>query len=98
MVWGCMSIHGLGDLVVVDGNMNHQKYIEVLESGLPPSIDNMFEDRNHQFIYQRDNVPCHRPRAAGTWLDFHNTPEGCNGLHRVQIPISSRIYGMICPN
>ena len=69
MVWGCISIHGVGELVLVDGNMNHQKYIDVLETGLLPSITNMFGDRNYPFVFQDDNAPCHRPRAVDDWLN-----------------------------
>ena len=55
MVWGCTSIHGLGELHIVEENMN-QKHIEVLESSLLPSIANMFGDRNHPFAFQDDNA------------------------------------------
>jgi len=72
MVWGCMSVHGLGELVVVEGNMDHRKYIDILETGLLPSIPNMFGDRNHPFIFQDDNAPCHRPRAVDDWLEQHD--------------------------
>ena len=82
MVWGCMSVHGLGELIVVDGNMDHRKYIGVLEKCLLPSIPNMFGDRCHPFIFQDDNAPCHRPRAVDDWLEDHN-------IRRVMWPAQS---------
>lgn len=32
MFWGCVSFTGLGDLVPVDGTMNNDKYLEVLNN------------------------------------------------------------------
>ncbi len=34
MVWGCMSIHGVGHLTVIDGNMDQFKYIDTLQKNL----------------------------------------------------------------
>jgi len=56
----------------------------------------MFGDRNHQFIYQDVHHAIGPGQLIRGWTT--TTSEGCNGLHRVQMPISSRIYGMICPN
>lgn len=82
MVWGCISIHGVGELAVVDGRLNHQGYIALLDEYLLPSIENMFGDRAHPFIFQDDNAPCHRPRAVDDWLDR-------NEIRRMQWPAQS---------
>ena len=43
MVWGCISIHGVGSLAVVEGNMDQNSYIScILEDNLMPSIEAMF--------------------------------------------------------
>jgi hypothetical protein len=31
MIWGCITYEGVGTLIVVDGNINAQKYIEVID-------------------------------------------------------------------
>jgi hypothetical protein len=32
MIWGCITYEGVGTLTVVDGNINAQKYIEVIDN------------------------------------------------------------------
>ena len=36
MVWGCMSVHGLGSLHIWKGSINAEEYIEVSEQHLLP--------------------------------------------------------------
>ena len=47
MVWGCMSIHGIGEIVVIDGKVHHVQCIDVLEHNLLLSVQNMFGEREH---------------------------------------------------
>ena len=82
MVWGCVSIHGVGELAIVAGNINHVKYIDVFESNLLPSVERMFGDRNHPLVFQDDTVPCHRPRAVDDWLDSQD-------IRTMQWPVQS---------
>ncbi len=37
MVWGCISAYGLGSLHVLEGTMNAERYIKVLEQSMLPS-------------------------------------------------------------
>ena len=69
MLWGCVSIHGPGNLVVVDGNMDQWRYIDTLEENLLPSVEAMFGDAQMPFIFQDDNAPCHRARTVNAWID-----------------------------
>jgi hypothetical protein len=34
MVWGCIGWDGVGHLVEVEGKMNAEQYVEILEAGL----------------------------------------------------------------
>lgn len=69
MVWGCISFHGVGQLVVVDGNLNSEGYIGILQEHLWQSVENMLGDRNMPFIFQHDNAPVHTARNVQAWLD-----------------------------
>jgi hypothetical protein len=42
MVWSCFTGKGLGPLVRVEGKMNHQGYINILENELFPFIQENF--------------------------------------------------------
>ncbi len=37
MVWGCISAYGMGSLHVLEGTMNAERYIKVLEQHILPS-------------------------------------------------------------
>lgn len=62
MIWACITWNGVGTLTVVDGNINAQKYIEILDSQLWPVVAAHFPDNN--YIYQDDNAPVHRARSV----------------------------------
>uniref|UniRef100_A0A3B3YD15 Uncharacterized protein n=1 Tax=Poecilia mexicana TaxID=48701 RepID=A0A3B3YD15_9TELE len=39
MIWGCMSGKGTGEMTVVNSSINAQVYIDILDSFLIPSIE-----------------------------------------------------------
>ena len=82
MVGGCISVHGTGEFVILQRNINHQDYIAVFDHNLLSSVENMFGHRNHPFIYQDDNAPVHRAHGAETWLEDEWT-------NRIQWPAQS---------
>lgn len=57
MFWGCMSYNGPGPLVPVEGMMNSDKYITLLQNRVVPLLSQMFPDGNG--IFQQDSAPCH---------------------------------------
>ena len=77
MVWGCVGLYGVGDLVVVDGNIDNAKYLDILDSHLFPSIANIFGYTQHPFVFQDDNAPAHRAAQMDQWYDE-------SGVNRVQ--------------
>ncbi len=40
MFWGCFGWHGIGPLVVVDGNINSDDYINILANHFIPWVNN----------------------------------------------------------
>ena len=57
MIWGCITYGGEGTLIVVDGNINAQKYIEVVDNFVWSVIARHFLDDN--YVFQDDNAPVH---------------------------------------
>ena len=57
MVWGCIRFHGVGELVVLIENVNAVSCVQILRNNLLTSVDNIFGDNTHPFIFQHDNVP-----------------------------------------
>lgn len=71
MVWGCMSAHGVGRLHIVDGIVNANKYIDILENHLLPSISEL-ERNNQEYIFQQDGAPCHTAKVVKAWFTEKN--------------------------
>lgn len=64
MFWGCFSWYGLGPLVALEGNMNSQSYIELLEESLIPEI----EAAEIPMVFMQDNAPCHTARIVKDFM------------------------------
>ena len=65
MVWGCFSGRGMGPLHRIDGIMDKNKYLDILETVMLPYT------RGHLgrgFIFQQDNDPKHTSGVVQQWL------------------------------
>ncbi len=67
MVWGCMSWVGVGNLYRIDGIMNSQVYLDILDSQLLGTIERQDLDEA-QVIFQHDNDPKHTSGLVQRWL------------------------------
>lgn len=67
MVWGCLCFHGMGTLSAVNGNINAQKYLDILDENLWPVLARHFPDDN--YIFMDDNAPVHRARLVKNYLE-----------------------------
>ena len=56
MFWGCMSAQGMGRLHLVEGHMNSDQYLEVLQHSVLPQSDDWFEGAD--WVFQQDLAPC----------------------------------------
>ncbi len=61
MVWGCISAYGMGSLHVLEGTMNAERYIKVLQQHMLPS---------RRRVFQQDNAKPHT--AAITTACLHS--------------------------
>lgn len=65
MFWGCVCNSGLGNLVPIDGTMNKDKYLNILNNYAFISGDTLIGE---SFILQQDNAPCHKARLITDFL------------------------------
>lgn len=70
MVWGCMSAQGVGQLAFIEGRVNSQKYQEILENYLLPSIEGL-KNSEGEFIFQQDGASSHTSKSTKEWLREH---------------------------
>ena len=67
-MWAGISWQGKTPIVVFEGKMNAARYINVLEAGLTPFLNNI--NSNPRFM--QDNDPKHTSRRVGNWLEASN--------------------------
>lgn len=72
MIWGCMTFAGVGGLALIEGNMNADQYVQILDNKLTSTIDALsilpdFPPRS-DLIFQQDNDPKHTSNKAKTYM------------------------------
>jgi transposase len=71
MIWGCMGWHGVGILCEVEGRMNTEQYVSILEECLLKSMEESGIDEE-DIIFQSDNDPKHTSKLATKWFEDHD--------------------------
>lgn len=68
MIWAGFGWHGKTDLAFVDGTMNSQKYIDIMETHLNPEESAIFPEN---WIYMQDNAKVHTSILSKKWFADH---------------------------
>ena len=68
-VWGAFCAHGPSSLIRIEGSLNADKYIEILDNELLPTIDRFYGGGPVKFI--QDLSPIHTSRAVKAWFQEH---------------------------
>jgi hypothetical protein len=66
MIWGCISWNGVGIFTPVNGNINTEKYQDILEEKLWPVIVRYFQRGGH--FFQADNATVHQARFIQEYI------------------------------
>ncbi len=66
MVWGCIGAYDMGSMHVLEGTMNAERYIKVLEQHMLPSRQRLFQGR--PCVFQQENVKPHTAAITTAWL------------------------------
>ena len=66
MVWGCVSSSGIGRLQKIKTRMDSKLYVNILETNLFQSAQDMGIKDN--FIFQSDNDPKHTSKYTNAWI------------------------------
>jgi len=67
MVWGCMGWNGVGILAEVEGRMDAEQYVTILNDHLLPSMEES-GIADEDIIFQQDNDPKHTSKRAKDWF------------------------------
>lgn len=91
MVWGCISIDGVGPLVRIDQieegeeTLNGARYLTLLQRYL---LQNYPELKNQKLYFQQDNAPSHRYHEVLEWLNL-------KGVQKITWPAQSPDLNLI---
>ena len=70
MMWGCMMWEGVGFACKIDGRMDGDLYIKILDEELQESIQ-FYGKSKDDIIFQQDNDPKHTCKKASKWFEDH---------------------------
>ncbi|HVT63137.1 MAG TPA: IS630 family transposase [Legionellaceae bacterium] len=68
MLWGCMLWEGPGMAAKIDGKMDADLYVSILEDELLQSLE-YYDKEPADIIFQQDNDPKHKSKKAMKWLE-----------------------------
>ncbi len=67
MIWGCMTWEGVGYATKIDGKMDGDLYISILDDELQATMD-FYDVTADNIIFQQDNDPKHTCKKAKKWF------------------------------
>ncbi|KAG1179208.1 hypothetical protein G6F70_000295 [Rhizopus microsporus] len=71
MIWSCFHANGFGPLVLVDGTVDQDKYINILAQSFHPWFAQLFQQEERNFILQEDGASCHTGGYVRWWKEIH---------------------------
>ena len=54
-----IGYHRVGNVVILVENVNADIHVRLFSENIIDSVENIFGDRNHPFVFQHDNTPAH---------------------------------------
>ena len=73
MFWGCMTWEGVGYGCNIEGKMDADLYVKIMEDELQRSM-RYWKTNWQKKIFQQDNDPKHTSKKAQTWFKNHKIP------------------------
>lgn len=70
MIWGCMTWDGVGFMCRIEGRMDGDLYVQIMEDELLATLDH-YGLNAQKIIFQQDNDPKHTCGKAKKWFKDH---------------------------
>jgi len=81
MIWACFIGDKLGPLVFIDGTVNKETYIGMLEEHFVPFLEALYDDDPAARHFQQDNATPHTAKKTQSFLDSLATKYGLTIMH-----------------
>ena len=72
MIWGCFSANGTGHIEIIEGILNSEGYLKILQNKMLPSVGFL---EMSSFIFQDDSAPIHRAKKVKNWISSNNVDQ-----------------------
>lgn len=97
MIWGGISVKGVTPIYVVDGIMNSNKYKDVLEEVVVPSMKKWFRRSG---VFVQDGAPCHTSKLCMEFLknkrinvlDWPGNSPDCNPIENIWAILKEKVH------
>lgn len=70
-VWGCIGQQGTGCCATYPGRLNSERYIDLLENNLKPSLE-LLKPNDNDWYFQQDGASCHTAKSVKAWFSENN--------------------------
>ena len=67
MIWSCFSFRSVGYCCRLNGGVNSEMYVKVLEDEFFQSIS-CYVDEEKEWWFQQDNASCHKSKYTQKWF------------------------------
>jgi hypothetical protein len=71
MMWGCMGWDGVGFATKIEGRMDAELYVEILDDELQQTLK-YYNKTVADIVFQQDNDPKHTSKKAQKWFTDHD--------------------------
>ena len=72
LVWGCVCTWSWQKFITAGTMLNAAVYVEIVDTHLIESLEKLFPDGEHEFIFQHDLAPAHRAKKTKEFLEQRN--------------------------
>jgi len=76
MIWRCFASTKLGSIALIEGTVNTDIYIVLLQDNLVPFIDAIIADGTTNIVFQQDNPSPHISKKTLAWFDTTMSKHG----------------------
>jgi hypothetical protein len=71
MLWGCMGWDGVGYATRIEGKMDADLYVSIMEDELQQTLE-LWGKTTDDVVFQQDNDPKHTSKKTKKWFEDNN--------------------------